>query len=287
MKVRTLGSLLAMLVVAGIALSMPAAVDAQAPPVPPNTCSITIGANTIDVTTVPSSAAAGFPAQVDCPAAAAPTLTGECLEWSYQYTNRTEGSISLSGVTVTANAAAVVASAGNPESFAAATVFAPGAGDTSLGLARNVFDVRAVRFSAPGSTIFGNVYTPVNVGTGQVTAAARIGNAFGFCAIAGPANLVAGGTGKVAVTTTIITQAGKCTVARTVDSNGCTVSLDASQATFPNNPENCDTSTNNVTIDTGEGQQTGVGCTTQITFGSGTRYCFANAFGGLSCVTSP
>jgi hypothetical protein len=287
MKVRTLGSLLVAVIVAGIALSMPAAVDAQAPPVPPNTCTITAGTNTIDVTTIPSSAQAGFPALVDCPAAAAPTLTGECLEWSYQFTNRNEGSISLAGATASANIAAVVASAGNPESFAAATVFPVGAGDTTLGLARNVFDVRAIRFSTPGSTIFGNIYTPVNVATGQVTVAAKVSNLLGFCGIAGPANLVPGGTGKTAITTTIISQAGKCTVARTVDSNGCTVALDASQATFPNNPENCDTSTNNVTIDSGEGQQTGVGCTTQITFGSGTRYCFANAFGGLSCITSP
>ena len=286
MKVRTVGSFLAALVVAGIALSMPAAVDAQAPPVPPNSCVITTaGGATIDVTTIPSSAQAGFPATVDCPAGAvAAGLTGECLEWSYQFKNRNaDVAISLAGVTATANAGAVAASAGtNPESFAAATVFPVGAGDATLGLARNVFDVRAIRFSAPGATIIGNVYTPVNIGTGQVTAAVKVNNPLGFCGIAGPANLVAGGTGKVAVTTTIITQAGKCTVARTVDSNGCTVSVEP----IGNSPEGCDVTTNDVTLNTGEGQ-TGVGCDTQITFGSGTRYCFANAFGGLSCVTSP
>src|SRR5262245_34363443 len=199
MKVTTLGSFLVAVVMAGIALSMPAAVDAQSPPVAPNTCTITIGANTIDVTTVP--AGMGFPAQVDCPPfVAAGGLTGQCLEWSYLYTNRNEGSISLAGVTVSSDISVVLPTAGNPESTASASMSAAGAGATSIGLARNVFDVRAVRFSAPGPTISGNVYTPVNVGTGQVTAAAKIGNVSGFCGIAGPANLVTPGPGKVAIT---------------------------------------------------------------------------------------
>jgi len=287
MKVTTLGSFLVAVVMAGIALSMPAAVDAQSPPVAPNTCTITIGANTIDVTTVP--AGMGFPAQVDCPPfVAAGGLTGQCLEWSYLYTNRNEGSISLAGVTVSSDISVVVPTAGNPESTASASISAAGAGDTSLGLARNVFDVRAVRFSAPGPTISGNVYTPVNVGTGQVTAAAKIGNVSGFCGIAGPANLVTPGPGKVAITTTIISQAGKCTVARTVDAAGCTVAVDFSTTTFPNNPPDCASSTEDVALISDIGtMQSGLNCNSQITFGSNSKYCFTSSVGRLTCIISP
>src|SRR6185503_17137539 len=119
------------------------------------------------------------------------------------------------------------------------------------------------RFASGGPTVFGNVYTPTNVNSGKVTAAAKIGNALGFCAIVDPANFAPPGPGKVAVTTTIIDQAGQCLIARQVDGAGCTVSI----APMPGSPEGCTVQTfDNVTLN-GE-TISGASCASQITFGA-------------------
>jgi hypothetical protein len=144
-----------------------------------------------------------------------------------------------------------------------------------------VFDVRVARFAAGGSTVLANVYTPTNVSMGKVTAASKIGNALGFCAIAGPANFAPTGAGKVAVTTTIIDQAGQCLIARQVDGAGCTVSIDTMTAGCTiGSPDSATLGSTGETL-------SGLSCNTQITFGNNTSYCYATTFGRLKCVTIP
>jgi hypothetical protein len=116
---------------------------------------------------------------------------------------------------------------------------------------------------------------------GKVTAAAKIGNALGFCAIAGPANFAPPGPGKVAVTTTIIDQAGQCLIARQVDGAGCTVSIDSMT-------EGCTVgSPDSAVLGSTNEQLSGLSCNTQITFGNNSSYCYASTFGRLVCVSSP
>jgi len=281
MRVRTVGSFLVAAVLAGVVLSMPSVGAAQTAPAPPMSCNITVGTATIAVQAGPGGVP--FPESVACPAVTG-APTGDCLRWRYSYTNSTGGNISLSGVTVSSDITAVVASGGQPgegESFAGAQVFDAGTGDTALGLARNVFDVRAVRFSQQAATVFGNVYTPSGVAVGKSTAAGKIGNALGFCAIAGAGNVTPNGTGKLAVTTTVVDQAGQCLIARQVDGQGCTVSIDSMT-------EGCNVLTTDTASlgSTGE-TLSGVSCNTQITFGANSNYCYASTFGRLVCVTSP
>lgn len=280
MRVRTLGSFFVAAALAGIVLSMPSVGAAQTAPAPPLSCNITIGTATIAVQAGPDGVP--FPEAVACPATTG-APTGDCLRWRYKYTNSTGGNISLSGVTASADITAVVASGGQPpeDSFAGAQVFDAGVGDTALSLGRNVFDVRAIRFSQQAATVYGNVYTPTGVALGKATAAGKIGNALGFCSIAGASNVTPNGTGKLAVTTTVIDQAGQCLIARQVDGQGCTVTIDSMT-------EGC-TVLNTDTANLGSSGEalSGVSCSTQVTFGANSKYCYASTYGRLVCVNSP
>jgi len=276
MRVRALGSFMIAGVLAGIVLA-PAVGSAQTPP---TSCTMTIGTATIQVATIPVGGA--FPEAVDCPTGS--SLTGDCLRWRYQYTNNGGGNIALSGLTVTSDPVGAVATTGVPpgDSTAGSQVSNPGDGDLLLGgLARNVFDVRVARFASGSPTVLGNVYTPTNVNMGKVTAAAKIGNALGFCAVAGPANFAPQGPGKVAVTTTIIDQAGQCLIARQVDGAGCTVAIDSmTPGCTVGSPDSASLGSTNE-------QLSGLSCNTQITFGNNSSYCYASTFGRLVCVSSP
>lgn len=282
--VRQLCSLALAAVAVGLLLLTPAPADAQSPATPPLTCTIQIGSsNFVDVEAGPGGSP--FPESVSCPAGAASAgLSGECLKWRYKYTHRSEGTLALAAVTVDSDIQGVAAAAGDSESFASAQVFNAGAGDPSNALgvfARNVFDVRAVRFSQTGATVLGTVYTPVNVGPGTVTAGAKVGNVLGFCPIAGASNVVALGTGKIAVTSMIIDQAGKCTIARTVDAAGCTTNIESLT-------EGCEVTEETPALVGKPGEPfTGSSCSTQVTFGTGTRYCYTSTFGRLTCINSP
>ena len=279
MRVRTLGSFLAAAVLAGIVLSVPSVGSAQTPPPIPTSCSITIGTASISVQTAQDfTPSVAFPESVDCPA----PLSGDCLRWRYQFTHTGGGNISLTGATVTSDVSGAVATTGTPPSDTSvgSQVSNAGDGDSQLGsLGRNVFDVRVARFASGGSTVLANIYTPTNVNMGKTTAAAKIVNALGFCAIAGPANFAPSGPGKVAVTTTIIDQAGDCLIARQVDGNGCTVSIQTMS-------EGCTVgSPDSATLGSTNEQLSGLSCNTQITFGANSSYCYASTFGRLVCVT--
>ena len=283
MRVRTLGSFMIAAVLGGIVLS-PAVGSAQTPPPPPLSCTITIGTATISVQSNQElDPTTPFPESVPAVQCPSPLTGGDCLRWRYKYTHNAGGNIALTGATVTSDATTAVATTGVPpaDSSTGSQVSNPGDGDISLGLARNVFDVRVARFASGGPTVFGNVYTPTNVNMGKVTAAAKIGNALGFCAIAGPANFAPPGPGKVAVTTTIIDQAGQCLIARQVDGAGCTVSIDSmTPGCTVGSPDSAFLGSTNE-------QLSGLSCNTQITFGDNSSYCYASTFGRLVCVSSP
>ena len=281
MRVKTLGSFMIAAVLGGIVLA-PAVGSAQtSPPTPPTSCTLTIGTATISVQSGPDmDPSVPFPESVQCPS----PLSGDCLRWRYKYTHNAGGNIALSGATLTSDVTGAVATTGVPpaDSPTGSQVSNPGDGDVSLGgLARNVFDVRVARFASGGPTVFGNIYTPTNVNMGKVTAAAKIGNALGFCAVAGPANFAPPGPGKVAVTTTIIDQAGQCLIARQVDGAGCTVSIESmTEGCTVGNPDSA-------SLGSTSEQLSGLSCNTQITFGNNSSYCYASTFGRLVCVSSP
>ena len=282
MRVRTLGSFIGAALLAGVVLSMPSVGSAQTPPPVPTSCTINIGTASISVQTATDfTPSVAFPESVDCPA----PLSGDCLRWRYQFTHNSGGNISLTGATVTSDITGAVATTGTPpaDSPSGSQVSNPGDGDIQLGLARNVFDVRVARFASGGPTVLANVYTQTNVNMGKTTVAGKIGNALGYCAIAGPANFAPPGPGKVALTTNVIDVAGQCVISRQVDGAGCTVSI----STLPGSPEGCNVSTKDATLDVTGETVSGLSCNTQITFGQNSSYCYASTFGRLVCVQSP
>jgi len=281
MRVRTLGSFMGAALLVGVVLSLPSVASAQTPPPVPTSCTITIGTATVSVQTATDfTPSVAFPESVDCPA----PLSGDCLRWRYRFTHNGGGNLTLTGATVTSDIIGAVSTTGTPPSDTpvGSQVSNPGDGDSQLGLVgRNVFDVRVARFASGGPTVLGNIYTPTNVNMGKTTAAAKISNALGFCAIAGPANFAPPGPGKVAVTTTVIDQAGQCLIARQVDGAGCTVSIQSMT-------EGCTVgSPDSATLGSTSEALSGLSCNTQITFGENSSYCYASTFGRLVCIQSP
>ena len=285
MRVTTVGSFLGAAVLAGIVLSMPAVSDAQTSPTPPTSCTLTIGTATVTVQSAPDFATpVAFPESVDCPA----PLAGDCLRWRYRFTHNGGLNLAATGATLTSDTPGAVATTGTPpsDSGVGSAVSNPGDGDLQLGgFGRNVFDVRVARFASGAPIVLANVYTPTNVNMGKVTAVGKVGNALGFCAIAGPANFTPPGPGKVALTTNVIDVAGQCIISRLVDGNGCTVSI----TNLPGSAEGCQVSTVDATstLNTTGETLSGLSCNTQITFGQNSSYCYASTFGRLVCVQSP
>jgi hypothetical protein len=259
-------------------------VGAQLAPIELNrTC--TAGSSATIVAGQNSNPNAQFPRLVtcpgDCPGAVVfntnTALSGQFFAWEFTWTQIGKSAPSQLGLQVASD---VQIEGTSP----AVTGFSqPGQEESSLKLGLNDWDSRWLRssgISSSGQSTF-TYYTKPNLQARPEGAASRSGSTTSTCLLAGAGTVVT--EANQALNNVVRSQAGECTVDRTLDARGRTISM-----TLVSGPPNlCPIGLFDITIAGDTNIDTFITPDAQITFGTSTRYCFASATGGVTCVGLP
>lgn len=229
--------------------------------------------------------AAQFPRLVncpgDCPGAVVigtnTPLSGQFFAWEFTWTQIGKSSPSQLGLQVASD---VQIEGTSP---AVTSVSPPGQEDSSLKLGLNDWDSRWLRssgISSSGQSTF-TYYTKPNLQARPQGAASRSGTTTSTCLLAGAGTAVT--EANQALNNIVRSQAGACTVDRTLDARGRTISM----TLVSGPPSLCPIGLFDITIAGDTNIDTFITPDSQITFGTNTRYCFASSTGGVTCVGLP
>jgi hypothetical protein len=213
--------------------------------------------------------------------------TGRCSKYSYRGSSWGSGNSRSLLFSVSADIGIRATSA--PAGFTT-FVIQKGVEEPVFDVGEKDFGQRWVRFSAP-SVFTGDIDVSITTDESQPvagTAAGKVGTKKGFCsstssiAIATPGKSVT--EQNQGLTNVVRSQAGPCTVDRTLDARGRTINM---ALVPPSDPGQCPIGEFDVTIAGDSNVDTFISPESQITFGNHTRYCFASARGGVTCVGTP
>jgi hypothetical protein len=248
----------------------------------PRTCNITAYHSptvTIDagaLTNDPVGSPTGqFPLPVTCPGVDCLGYSGvgNFLRWDYRFTLPT-----------VKNSAAYLTFSTDNDLLATspvATVSTPGVGKDDIG--ERIFEAVVVRYNISAFPIVASYLTK----PGLVPRVASAGvKSRGFCLIAGAGAPVGEQHQSVPVANVVRTQAGVCTIDRTLDVRGRTISMTL-VSPVPDTLNQCPIALVDIKASDNTSVDAFISPDSQITFGTNSRYCFASATGGMTCVGVP
>jgi hypothetical protein len=254
-----------------------------APGVPPGrVCSVAWGSNSVQIVAGPGNILPGdntlasvFPAKVPCPP---PGPSGAfCLKWEYKWTfpvSSSQHSLLTLDSDLVLNATEVsVAGVGNVST----RVSAPIAGDPGVDFAKDIAEVRAVRFTTKGPVVVASLFTSPNAQVGKVTAGFA-GSKRGFCGIQGAENAT-GGEFFQSQSKTITTNTLGCIIDWTLSPDNCVTNA----VLNPPEQPNC-----TISLVNDIGGIIGQTCQAEISVPGSTTTCRWNSFARTNiCVTVP
>jgi hypothetical protein len=212
-----------------------------------------------------------FPKTVACPTGpdAFPGFDGQCKEWVYRWTFTNMLGLAA-GVSVDSDVTVLKAT---PTAQVAPLLPFFGEGE------------RFIKFNLPKVTTFtGSYLTGPDVGPGTLTAGFLGSKGIGHCRLAGADNPIFIPEPNQAVNTNVVSLAGPCTVTRTIDVAGRTISL---VVTGPTGCEPTVPPLKTLGLD-GHAGALFVNGETQITVEGSTLYCWPSTFvGKMSCMKIP